>query len=135
MNIPIWKAPAHRTFLFAQISLLHSLIIHQFFRITAQNDIARLKHICFIGNGERFFRILLDQKNGHSVLVDFLDNIENLINIEWGQTHRRLVENDQARVAHEGASHRKHLLLAAGQSSGKLVLALFQTRETLVDHF
>ena len=38
-------------------------------------------------------------------------------------------------MAHEGASHRKHLLLAAGQSSGKLVLALFQTRETLVNHF
>ena len=38
----------------------------------------------------------------------------------------RLVDQDQVGIAHQRAAHRQHLLLAAGQHAGGVVLALAQ---------
>ena len=125
----------HRSIhLLTQISFLHLIIIHHILRIPTQNDLPRLKHIRLIRDRKRLLRILLDQENRHTVAVDTLDNVKHLIHIDRRQTHRRLVKNDQLRVAHESAAHGEHLLLTAGESTGWLVHTLLQTRETLVDH-
>ena len=81
-----------------------------------------------------FFCILLYQENGRSILIDLLDDIKNLIYINWRKSHRRLVQNDQPGVAHKSAAHGKHLLLAAGKSACQLVFPLLQTGKALIDH-
>ena len=45
----------------------------------------------------------------------------------------RLVQHQQTRLAHQGAAHCQHLLLAAGECAGKLGAALLQAREQRVD--
>ena len=49
------------------------------------------------------------------------------------RAHRGLVKHHQFRPAHEGAAHRQHLLLAAGQRSGGLLPPLLKPREPLID--
>src|SRR5205823_5423679 len=43
--------------------------------------------------------------------------------------HRRLIEQQEARLQHESTTHGEHLLLAAGQSAAPLSCALPQSRE------
>ena len=59
--------------------------------------------------------VLLDQKHRHAVaLVEVADDLEDLLDDERREAERWLVEQEQARAAHQGAGDGEHLLLAAG---------------------
>ena len=58
---------------------------------------------------------------------------EDLIGDERGQAQTRLVEEQQARLGHQGPSHGEHLLLAAGKGAGQLRVALTKFGEALID--
>jgi hypothetical protein len=45
------------------------------------------------------------------------------------QAPRRLVDDDEIGIPHQRAAHRQHLLLAAGEHTGRIVLALAQIGE------
>ena len=47
--------------------------------------------------------------------VDLLDDLEDLAHEQGGQAERRLVEQQEAGLGHEGAPDHQHLLLAAAQ--------------------
>ena len=53
--------------------------------------------------------------------------------IERREAERRLVEEEQARPAHQRAGDGEHLLLAARQRAAALVQALLQAREEGAD--
>ena len=57
--------------------------------------------------------------------------VEDVLDDQRRKAERRLVEQQQARLAHQRARDRQHLLLAARQGAGQLVLALLQAREAL----
>jgi len=65
--------------------------------------------------------------------VQVLDNLEDLLNQNRRQAHGRLVEHEQLGVAHKGAAHNEHLLLAARKGAGDLATALLKAWELLVD--
>ena len=53
---------------------------------------------------------------------DFLDHARR-------EAKRRLIEQQQLRVRHQGAADGEHLLLAAGERAGDLTEPLLQARE------
>ena len=63
---------------------------------------------------------------------DPLDDTENRFDHPRRQPERRLVEHQQPRRHHQGASDRQHLLLAAGQRAGLLSPPLCQNRKIAV---
>jgi hypothetical protein len=60
------------------------------------------------------------------------DDLEVLLHQRGGQAHRRLVHQQQPRPRHQRATHRDHLLLAAGQRAGQLAAPFEQAREQRV---
>jgi hypothetical protein len=82
--------------------------------------------------GER--GILLDQQDAHLLLlVDAAQDAEDLDHDQRRQAERRLVEQHQARLQHQRARDRQHLLLAARQRAGLLLDALLEPREIAED--
>ena len=57
--------------------------------------------------------------------------VEDQVDQHRGETHRRLVEQQQLRSGHQRPSDGEHLLLAAGHRPGLLGDALPQPREQL----
>ena len=53
----------------------------------------------------------------------------------WGQSHRRLVQQQQGWVAEQRPRHGEHLLLAPGQGAGLLIDPLPQAGEQLEHPF
>ena len=66
-------------------------------------------------------------------LVDLDHDLEDLLDEDRREAHRRLVEQQQLRARHQRAADRAHLLLAARHRPGLLRPTLVQTREQLED--
>ena len=64
--------------------------------------------------------------------MELLNDLKNLIHQDRGKTHGRLIQHQQLGTDHQRTAHGKHLLLAAGKSSGNLIAALFQSGEQSV---
>ena len=83
---------------------------------------------------ERDPRVLLDDEHGEPfLLVQLADDPEELAHDQRREAERRLVEQEQARAAHERAAEREHLLLAARERPGALPATLDHPREVLGD--
>src|SRR5439155_7027235 len=54
---------------------------------------------------------------------DFVQQLADLLDQLGGEALGGLVDDNQVRVAHQGAAHREHLLLASRQYAGRIVLA------------
>src|SRR5262249_20709599 len=78
--------------------------------------------------------ILFDEKYCQTVLgIECFDGVEDLPYDQWGQPERWLVEQKQARLRHQGASYRQHLLFAARQRPAALRDTLLQSRKQSQD--
>ena len=78
--------------------------------------------------------VLLDDQDGEAVLlVQRANGVEDLTRDQGRKTERRLVQEQEARAAHQRAADREHLLLAAGQRAAALRHAFPQPRKQ-VEH-
>ena len=93
------------------------------------------QYVAAIGQLQRLVGVLLNQEDRHPLLAQLLDGIENLLNDNRRQPQRRFIQQQQARLAHQSATDRQHLLLAAGHGAGALNTAFMQTREQLIHPF
>src|SRR5262249_47991515 len=73
--------------------------------------------------------VLLDEQDGGAIRVDGRQDLEDQLYHHRGEPEARLVEQQQPWARHEPATDRAHLLLAARQRAGELVLALAQPRK------
>src|SRR5438105_1826067 len=132
----LFPAPlaARAGFLGAKIELLDVLGMHQSVASVVHHDTADLEHVAVMRRLKRHLGILLDQKDRHALLlVNAPDDGENLSHQDRRQAKRRLVEQQQRRAVHQRAPDRQHLLLAAGELSGRLVDPLLQPGKITVD--
>src|SRR5271157_6566908 len=68
--------------------------------------------------------VLLDEEDRGAPRVHFLDHVEDLVDEDGGEAHRRLVHEEYPGIGHEAPRSGEHLLLAAGQSAALLGRAL-----------
>ena len=78
--------------------------------------------------------VLLDQQDRSTLPLQLGDGLEDSFDHQGSQAQRRLVEQQQARPAHQGPADRQHLLLATRQGPARLPEALLQQREELEHH-
>ena len=78
--------------------------------------------------------VLLDQQDRAALALELGDGLEDPLDHEWRQPEGRLIEQEQARPAHEGPPDRQHLLLAARQRPAGLLQPLLEQREESEHH-
>ena len=91
------------------------------------------QHIAAIRQLQRLIRVLLDEEDGHSLLAQLFDGIENLLDNDRRQTQGRFIQQQQTRLAHQCTTNRQHLLFTAGHGARTLDTTLMQTREQRVN--
>ena len=121
--------------LFAEVCGLDLFIGQQFSTRAGKGQGAGLQHIGIIGHLQGHVGVLLIQQHGDALLVHGADDIKNLPHHDGRKAKARLVQHEQLRLAHQGAAHGQHLLLAAGKGAGALPAALLQTGEQTVHPF
>ena len=117
----------------AEVGLPNLLVLGEGLRVVRERDRPRLHHVTAVGDVERHERVLLDEEDRRPLLVDLDDDLEDPLDEDRRQAHRRLVEEQELRLRHQRASDRAHLLLASGHRPCALVAALLQPREELED--
>ena len=69
--------------LFAEISLFYLIIVHKLLCVSAESHIARLQYIGLMRNGKSLLCVLFHKKRCSPIPVYLLDDIKNLIYIDW----------------------------------------------------
>src|SRR5215472_5751247 len=90
---------------------------------------ATLDHVRAVDDLQRLFDVLLDEQHGGAGPPDLPDGGEDLRDDLGGKPERRLVEQQQRRIAHERATQGAHLLLPAAQGATALPAALRKPRK------
>src|SRR6266511_2361682 len=117
----------------AEIGLLDLVVLLQLLRVVRERDRAGLEHVASVGDVEGHQGVLLDEEDRRPLRVDLADDLEDPLDEDRREPHRRLVQQEELRVGHQRAADRHHLLLAARERPGALGLPLGQAREELVD--
>src|SRR5262245_12072352 len=115
-----------------EVGVLNRRIPEQFGTGSALDDTAGFQHICAMCPRQRLLCVLFDDQDRGPLLVDFRDDREDLLDQDRRQPHRGLVQEQQFRPAHQRASDRQHLLLAAGQRAAGLLAPLGEAGEQRV---
>ena len=100
-------------------------------RCIVAHDAAGFEHIAAVGDGQRQRGHLVDQQDGHAVVAQFGEHVEQFVDHRRRQAERRLVEQQDARLRHQAAGDGQHLLLAAGEKPGAAGQPLAQPRKAL----
>ena len=95
---------------------------------------AGLEDVGAVRDVQRVVDVLLDQQDRPALGLELGDGLEDPLDHQRRQAERRLVEQEQARPAHERPPDRQHLLLAARQRAAGLAQPLAEQREQLEHH-
>src|SRR5438445_148074 len=82
---------------------------------------------------ERLARVLLNEQDAEPARVDLANAVEHEALERGRESRRRLVEEEQTRLHHQGHRHREHLSLAARERSGPGAPALGEHGEEVDD--
>ena len=98
-------------------------------RGAAEYDRAGIHDHHVVGKVERQLDVLLDQHDREPFGLQLRDGPADLVHDLRREALGRLVHQQHARIAHQGAADRQHLLLAAGERARILRVPLLQPRE------
>src|SRR5579883_507436 len=113
----------------AEAALAQAGMLGELAGAAGQGHDAALQHVGAMGDRQRLHDVLLDQQNREALAVQSADQGEHLLYQKRRQAERRLIEDEQLRLAHHAAADCQHLLLAARQRAGVLRPALLQAGE------
>src|SRR3954449_9178808 len=116
-----------------QISVLDGRVAAQRGARAGPDDAALLDDHVPVGEARQGVDVLVDDDDRLALALEALQAGPDLGPDERRQALRRLVEDEELRVRHQGPADREHLLLAAGELRAEVVAALLQPREQLVD--
>src|SRR5262252_5065648 len=123
-NTTCWITPwtdATRNRSVAKVGAPHGLVLRELRAGAGHRDLADLQHVGAVRHPERGLGVLLDQQDGHALLlVDLADDLEDRSQHGGREAQRRLVEEEEPRPHHERPGDRQHLLLATAEQRGRL---------------
>ena len=67
---------------------------------------AVFQHIAAVSQFQRLVGVLLDKEDGHPLLAQLFDGVENLLDDDRRQSQRGLIKQQQARLAHQRPTNR-----------------------------
>ena len=92
-------------------------------------DRALLHEERLVRSGERDVHRLFDEDHRHTLVAELLDDGEQLLDDEWCETERELVDHEDVGLGEESHREREHLLLAARELRGGIAEPAPQRRE------
>ncbi len=95
--------------------------------VNTTRPVLSIDHV--VGQIQRELEVLLDQHDRLALGLEPRDGPADFGDDQRREPFRRLVHQQHARIAHQRAADREHLLLAARERAGGLLLALLQARE------
>src|SRR2546428_1600806 len=98
-------------------------------RLALDDDAAAVEDDDVVGDVEHQLGVLLDQHDREPLGLETADRRHDLGDDLGRQAFGRLVHQEHPRVRHQRAADREHLLLAAGERRGDLLMPLPQPRE------
>src|SRR4051812_33023348 len=105
----------------AQVGPPDGFVVAKLLGRARQCDLARLQDVGAMGDVERQVRVLFDDKHRHAlVAIEMAEAAEQVLHDDRRQPQRRLVEQQETRAPHEGASDGEHLLLPSAEAAGQL---------------
>src|SRR5215218_5027848 len=116
-----------------QISVLDGRVAAQRGARAGPDDAALLDDHVPVGEARQGVDVLVDDDDRLALALEALQAGPDLGPDERRQALRRLVEDEELRVRHQGPADGEHLLLAAGELRAEMMIALLQPREQLVD--
>src|SRR5215207_3309415 len=116
-----------------QIAVFDGRVAAQLGARAGPDDAALLDDHVPVGEARQGVDVLVDDDDRLALALEALQAGPDLGPDERRQALRRLVEDEELRVRHQGPADRQHLLLAAGELRAEVVAALLEPREELVD--
>src|SRR4051812_17254775 len=117
----------------AQVEFLDVLVVDEALSRAVEYHLATLNDVAVVSCPQRHVGVLLDQEDGDpEVTVKAADDAEDLPHQQRRQSHGGLVHQDQARLCHQRAADRQHLLLSTRQIAREPG-ALLQSRKVSED--
>src|SRR5215813_4563615 len=114
-----------------KISATDARILKKFAGGAALDDSTRLEDVAAVGVLESDLHILFKQKDGDSLFINCRHQVEKTVDHDRSQSERKLVDRKQPGFAHQAATDRAHLLLAAGEKTGRLIEPLLEPGQRL----
>src|SRR5208283_5435605 len=105
----------------AEIMLDHLRVPKQIHARIGQDNLPCLNHVAVRRDLQGLSDILFDEQDRQATAVDLDQRAKYLLDENWSQTHRGLVEKKQPRFCHQRPADGKHLLLTAGKVACVLV--------------
>src|SRR2546427_12353316 len=99
----------------------------------APDDLALLEDVVRVGDPRQRAHVLVDQQERLAARLEPLDAAPDLGPDQRGEPLGRLVQDEQARVRHQGAPDREHLLLSPRERDAEAAGAGRQLREQIED--
>src|SRR5664279_5978884 len=132
--LDISAALASSLFAKPEIELLDVRVLLQARGRTLQHDPALFHDVAAVSDVEGTASVLLhDQHRQPEVDLEPFDALKDLLDQDRRETERGFVKHQQARVGHQSATDRQHLLLAARKVAGHPSSQIGQLGEQVVD--
>src|SRR5262249_18321554 len=113
----------------AEVNLLHLLVLFEIGGLPFQHGAAGLHPIGVIGEVERERDRLPGEQQRQALLVQPIERLVERLDNGGRKPEARLVEHEQARLAHQRAAQRQHLPLAARERAGEPMAPLRPPRQ------
>src|SRR3954462_1786140 len=114
---------------YAEIAALQLSIGAELGRAAAPDDAAFLQHVMPVGDARQRPDVLVDEEKRKALGLELGNRAIDLLANERCQAFGRFVEDQEARVGHERAADREHLLLAARELVTVVRLPLAELRK------
>src|SRR3954464_14036385 len=95
---------------------LDHLALRRRARLEAGDVLAEAQHGDVVGDLEDVVEVMRDDDDGESLMAEAADEIEHLARLGDAERGRRLVEDDDLRVPHDGLGDRHRLPLSTRQA-------------------
>src|SRR5579884_2734345 len=119
-----------------EIELLDVLMIPKTGPIACKHDTAVLHHVSIVGDFKGDGGALLDEQNRDTEFIaESKQALRQLLRHARSKPERELVDQQEARSAHQCARNRQHLAFAAGQKAATSCAQLRQAREEMKSLF
>src|SRR5262245_57935396 len=113
-----------------QVRAAYVVVVGELVGGTGDRDRPRLEDVAAAGDPERECGVLLDDQHREPVVaVEVAEHPEQFLRDDGREAERRLVEQHEARPAHERTRDGEHLLFAAAHAPRQLTAAVGEARE------
>src|SRR5580698_1996250 len=89
-----------------EVDRAHPRVLQEIVSALTEDDATVLHDVAAVRQAQRLRGVLFDQEDRRAEFADGLDDGEDLIDDHRRQPHRRLVEEEQPRLGHQGAPDR-----------------------------